>query len=685
MVHYYKLSFLSIVSAFLVIACFSVSTFAQSQSERPTIEYNFPMNGSKYVPSNTPIILRPTLPVALPTASKNLIVTGTMTGRHDGTMILSDDNRTLIFTPTDPFESGERVTVSLGTGVAAANSVELAPISFSFEVQDNEQSQSPFLEHTPANFDAAPLAANRGSLPPRNPIHTLSGDTMLSVVIDSNASPGYLFFATFNSQAFSTDTGSAGANRIVLDKNGNTVYLKPALDRIDWDFQPQPNGLMTFYSMQRDKWYAMDSNYIIVDSFRTTSPYTADFHDLELLTHHHALMLSYYPIKPYDLSKYGGSDTATFIGGVIEEIDSLKNPIWIWRSWDPDHYLDTDATYDLPSETLQTPPTPFDAVHENSIQIDTDGNILLSARALDEVSKISRKDGSFIWRLGGKHNQFTFIGDSIHFSHQHAVRRIANGDITLFDNGNYNHTAEILDTDIFPPDTNIYTNPPDTVITPADTEIGTNLIPTFARACEYDVDTNDMTAKLVWYYDDDSTIASQAMGYVQRLPDGNTLINWGLDQLAGSGLPQIAVTEVTPDKRITFEMDASNQITIYRAFKFPSPNYDTGFVAPASQDTLLPSAVATESSYVNSPELGSPFPNPSNGSSTVTITATPSDRLELDLYDPLGRLARTYFSGIASSTTFSLELLTGDLPNGAYELVLRGMGGTVSRQFDILR
>ena len=506
------------------------------------------------------------------------------------------------------------------------------------------------------------------------------GFDSLFVDIDSNPSPGYLFFATFNLTAFGADTGSNQAYRVILDKNGDTVYFRHALDSIDWDFQPQPNGQMTFFSMKQNKWFAMDSNYNIVDSFATTAPYTTDLHDFEILTHNHALMLSYYPIKHYDLSKYGGSDTATFIGGVIEEIDSLKNPIWIWRSWDSAHYLDTDATYDLPSETKSG--IAFDAVHPNAVSVDTDGNILLSARELDEVSKISRKDGSFIWRLGGKHNQFAFINDSIHFSHQHGARRIANGHITLFDNGNENHTGYRSEIDTIPTDTTI--NGVDTTVN--DTDIVPTTIQSFARACEYDVNTTNMTATLVWYYDDDSSISSYAMGYVQRLPDSNTLITWGISPTgASSGLPLPTVTEVTPDKHITFQMNMAPPYDIYRAFKFPSPKYDPGFVAPASPDTLLPSSVAMESPIPNSPVLGSPFPNPSNGSSMVTISAAPSDRLTLDLYDPLGREVQTYFSGIATSPSFSLQLLTGDLPNGAYELVLRGEGGTVSRQFNILR
>lgn len=637
------------------------------------------MDGSKYVPSNTPIILRPTLPLNLSSVQKNLVITGTLTGSHTATAMLSDDRRTMIFTTTDPFESGERVSIHLGTGITATNGSEFAPISFSFDVQDNEPAdQSPFLETSSDAGETSVLAVDAPTYPAHHQLHALSNDTVrvgfdsLFIDVNNSPSPGYLFLATFNLRAFGLDTGGEGAYRVILDKNGDSVYKQPATDHIDWDFKPQPNGMMTYFELPRNKWFAIDSNYKMVDSFWVQPPYLADLHDFELLTHGHALMLATYPIKPYDLSKYpgkGGSDTATFIGGVIEETDSLKNPIWIWRSWDPGHYSDTDATNDLLTEK------PFDACHLNAVSVDTDGNILLSARELDEVTKISRKDGHIIWRLGGKQHQFTFVNDSIHFSHQHAVRRIANGHITLFDNGNFGHIGSHVDT-IFD----------SSVGPPLYYYLDTVAITSFARACEYDVNTNNMTANLVWYYSDDSTIGSTAMGYVQRLPNGNTLITWGINPKgAATGLPSPAITEVTPDKRVTFQMDVGAPYEIYRAFKYPSPKYDTGFVFPASPDTLLPSGVASESPTPNSPSLGSPFPNPSNSSTIVSIGAAPADRLELDLYDPLGRHLNTLFAGKANTPAFSLEISTADLANGAYELVLHGEGGTVSRQLIVLR
>ena len=48
-----------------------------------------------------------------------------------------------------------------------------------------------------------------------------------------------------------------------------------------------------------------------------------------------------------------------------------------------------------------------------------------------------REDGRILWRLGGKNNEFTFVNDPERFSQQHSIRRIPNGHVMLFDNGNY--------------------------------------------------------------------------------------------------------------------------------------------------------------------------------------------------------------------------------------------------------
>ena len=100
----------------------------------------------------------------------------------------------------------------------------------------------------------------------------------------------------------------------------------------------------------------------------------------------------------------------------------------------------------------------------NAIDIDEDGHILIASRHFSEVTKIDRRTGQVIWRLGGPHSDFVFVDDPLDgFSCLHDIRALGNHHYTLFDNGN----------DHDPP---------------------------VSRAVEYELDPNDMTATLIWEY-----------------------------------------------------------------------------------------------------------------------------------------------------------------------------------------
>lgn len=78
----------------------------------------------------------------------------------------------------------------------------------------------------------------------------------------------------------------------------------------------------------------------------------------------------------------------------------------------------------------------IDANHTNSIELDVDGNIIASNRHMNQVNKIDRNTGEFIWRLGGVMNQFTWINEPEPFTYEHDARVLDNGHITVWDNGN---------------------------------------------------------------------------------------------------------------------------------------------------------------------------------------------------------------------------------------------------------
>jgi hypothetical protein len=197
---------------------------------------------------------------------------------------------------------------------------------------------------------------------------------------------------------------------------------------------------------------------------------------------------------------------------------------------------------------------------------------------MDEITKIDRQDGSIIWRMGGKHNEFTFLNDSIGFSHQHAIRNLKNGHFILFDNGNFH-------------------------------------APQFSRAVEYAVDESLKTAARVWEYRHSPDIYGQALGYAQRLENGNTLIGWGA--------ANPSVTEVRPDGSIAYEMTFSTGTFSYRAYRYPWKE-ENHSPPPQPASTVL---------FQN-------YPNPFNNSTKILLTLTKQSTVSLSVYDINGRLVK---------------------------------------------
>jgi len=250
--------------------------------------------------------------------------------------------------------------------------------------------------------------------------------------------------------------------------------------------------------------------------------YVTDIHEFLLLQNGHSLMMSYdYQYVRMDTVVTGGDSNAVVTGLVIQELDQNKDVIFQWRSWD--HFQITDATYDIDlTDSI------IDYVHGNAIEVDYDDNLLVSSRHLDEVTKINRQTGDIIWRLGGeycKNNQFTFINDPIGFSHQHDIRRLSNGNITVFDNGNLHD-------------------------------------PMFSRSVEYQVDEVNKYVQLIADYRHNPQCASWAMGSSRRLENHNTIIGWGT-------FLATAISEVTIDGTLTLSLSIPDSMLNYRAFKYP--------------------------------------------------------------------------------------------------------------------
>ncbi len=507
----------------LVMLAVAFSVYAEKPQ---SVQYIFPLDQSQFISRSADIIIRPGDLVDASTLTPELFrVVGDDSGEQTGDIVLSTDGKSIIVKPHQLFAANERVTVTVNSGLKLRNGTIVQPFDFSFTVTPLQQPINPSLyskELYPIDLpDESVLQKTTAadSLPLDFPTFT--------VKINGTPAPGDIFFSP-------TRFVSNDGYNVRLSNTGELKYYSKIESGIPFDFKVLPNGLMSYGVMAEagpgaafgpTDFFLMDNSYSIVDEYQMGNGYEADYHDFLMLPNGHAFMISY-DLQPVNMSGIvkNGHPGAIVVGGIIQELDQNKNVIFQWRSWD--HYNLTDSYNDLSQVFI-------DAIHLNSLELDDDNNLIVSALALAEVTKINRQTGDILWRMGGKNNQFTFPNEDqthapLYFMYQHDVRRLPNGNLTMFDNGDVN-------------------------------------LRKYSRVVEYDIDENSKTATKVWEYRHNPDIYSNNMGTAQRLPNGNTIIGWGFATMYG-GVP--AVTEVDALGNVIFELTFVKPLQAsYRVFK----------------------------------------------------------------------------------------------------------------------
>ncbi len=343
----------------------------------------------------------------------------------------------------------------------------------------------------------------------------------------NDPAPGYFFLAAPSSM----DT-MYHAYLAMVDNQGIPVFFR----RMEYPvlaFSQVPDGRLAFLSWKTDYLYFMNDLLQLTDSI-TTVGYDLNSHDYAVSDDGHVFLIGIDKVHR-DMSKVveGGNPNATVLESVIQEFDENKNLLYTWKT--SEHFEVTDGN----EESIYVDLTAgiVDYCHLNSVEVDSDTSFLISSRHMDEITKVDRRTGNIIWRLGGKHNMFTFINDPIRFSHQHSIRKLKNGHILLFDNGNYHK-------------------------------------PPFSSAVEYALDEKNMTATLIKRFRHTPDVMSVYIGSTFRIPNGNTLVDWG------NTVPSL--TEYHPDGTVAVEFDFSEHSFSRQVFKY---NWQPRIFVP-SADTL---------------------------------------------------------------------------------------------------
>ncbi len=170
----------------------------------------------------------------------------------------------------------------------------------------------------------------------------------------------------------------------------------------------------------------------------------------------------------------------------------------------------------------------------NSLHLLESGNLLVGFRELNEIAEIEVPSGKILWILNK--GTWKFVDDPFGgFAFQHCVRRLPNGNIILFDNGDGKRPA---------------------------------------RAVEYRLDAPNRTATMVWEHRFTHVVPEGWIGgSVQRLSNGNTLIGWGgpIDR-TNQMKPRPLFTEVGSSGNVVRELSSKAPLVSYEvSFKESKP------------------------------------------------------------------------------------------------------------------
>jgi len=511
---------------FLWIILGSLFTMQTTASAQDGFIYQSPQPGARYVNPEQVVVVKTEAAIVWPhDAAKLWSITGSLSGEISFDIKTSNGGKTVFIQPRTPFAFGEKVEVHLLAELKDVQGRTIEAGSFSFYIKPTETlsllknfKQAEALKEYPKGREN-PSSFGGGSSNKENNLPDDFPAPQAQLGANHQWNDQYIFMNMVcrNHDIYSNYLA-------IVDDNGVPVYYKKT-NLSSRDFKILQDGYLTYSNNDlsnpaNEKYYLMDSCFVIFDSVRMGNGYNVDGHDMLLLDNGHYLMMAYDP-QLVDMSAIvpGGNPSATVVGLVLQEVDLDRNVYFQWRSWD--HFQITDATYDIDlTDNL------IDYVHANAFEIDADGNILLSCRHMDEITKININTGQIIWRFGlnCENNMFTILQDELGFSHQHDIRRMANQIYTVYDNGN-------------------------------------NHVPPISRALKYHIDEQTMVAYLDWSYQRDGVYAP-ATGSFRTTDDGKKIICWGTHY-------PLNITELNTDNSLSFDMVLPQEVYSYRANKQP--------------------------------------------------------------------------------------------------------------------
>jgi hypothetical protein len=232
--------------------------------------------------------------------------------------------------------------------------------------------------------------------------------------------PGYIFIAP------KKEVEQAGP--MILDNRGHLVWFRPLDTHAVTDFRAQRyrgHPVLTWWHGKPDEgdgesgYSIYDNRYRLITHVQPGHGLLGDIHEFKVTARDTGLMTFIRHVRVKG---------RRVLEGGFQELDLRTHRVLFeWHSID--HVRLVESYYHLP----RNPSGLYDYFHINSIELDRNGNFIVSARNTHTIYEISRRTGQVVWRLGGKRSDFT-LGRAARFAWQHDARLLPNGNLSLFDN-----------------------------------------------------------------------------------------------------------------------------------------------------------------------------------------------------------------------------------------------------------
>jgi hypothetical protein len=436
--------------------------------------------------------------------------------------VAQPDKQKLILQPNEVLPINAKIEVSAHRKLPTLSNVEIPAFTYSFfthhaakfEGKVNEEKLQKFTESLQHNN-----YMSLGTTSARTIQTDLANQIPFNITTSLNMEDDYYFMASMYS----------GKERLMVVNGKGQIVFDRRTPFMSLDFKMHEDTTFSYVKLapvvEDYSIIVMDKTFKNKDTIYAGNGYLLDVHELVKDKNTGNAFILAQRVVTVDMTKILGigSDNARILDIIIQEIDSNGVVLFEWKCID---HLPIEDAYNVELGSMGI----IDYVHCNGISLDSDTTLLLCSRHLNEVTRIDRRNGNIIWRLGNraKSHNFTFLNDTIAFTYQHHSQRLPNGNILLFDNGNFKTGLR------------------------------------YSRGVEYRLDEVNMTAEKVWEYRHSPDIASDFMGSIQRMPNGNTLIGWGSDNPT--------FTEIDSNKNVVCEGSMPDNILCYRVFKYNIPS-----------------------------------------------------------------------------------------------------------------